>query len=166
MLSNYSTLFAKSKAQANQPRTQSTSHFFRKNDTKPKPKSTTKTPKDIHKTRDLVSRYLSSSSVTSILHLSRKPKPNTMSLLDPPKYTIGVHRPPNKDKRGARSSTGQPEWYVTYRAIMDEEEKRKKKVRKEEDKAWEKEVRRDKEKHARDKLGKEGVFADVFVLLG
>jgi len=55
---------------------------------------------------------------------------------------------------------------MTYCAIMDEEEKRKEKVRREEDKAWEKEVRRDKEKYARDKLRKEGVFADVFVLLG
>lgn len=55
---------------------------------------------------------------------------------------------------------------MTYRAIMDEEEKRVKRVRKEEDRAWEKEVRRDKEKYARDTLGKEGVFADVFVLLG
>ncbi|EUC31328.1 hypothetical protein COCCADRAFT_38571 [Bipolaris zeicola 26-R-13] len=168
MLSHYSNLFAKPKAQANQPRTSTTSLFFRKNDTKPKPKPkpTTKKPKDTRRTPSLVSRYVSSPSVTSILHLSRKPKPQHMSRLEPPKYSIGVHCSSNKNTRGARSSTGQPEWYVTYRAIMDEEEKRKKKVRKEEDRAWEKEVRRDKEKYARDRLGKEGVFADVFVLLG
>ncbi|EMD86178.1 hypothetical protein COCC4DRAFT_193230 [Bipolaris maydis ATCC 48331] len=162
MLSHYSTLFTKPRAQANQPRTPKSSHFFTKNGKKLKP--TTKKPKDTHKTRDLVSRYLSSSRVTSIFQPTRKPNP--MSPLGPQNYSTGTYRSSKKDTRGARSSTGQPEWYVTYRAIMDEEEKRVKRVRKEEDKAWEKEVRRDKEKYARDTLGKEGVFADVFVLLG